>query len=275
MLIVSNNWENINKLRETSIEISHGYYSATFAKNSKILEKGKSYFYDKSEKVKSVFAPELIRVRLNENYEVEYQNLEIGYYYEKQKEKFETSSGVFISLNRGEFGGELITPKETLYGNFVEIFECDGIIYGIDALNHMCCAHTNIYFFDKNLNTNIVYSSQNFDLKSWGGLSEVSFKSVYIKANIVYALVSESRKINNTYIEKSYLFEIEKGKIINTYEFDSYFWSVTNMIINDGKMILGMDKVVTIVDLTTKGIKVYTPISIEAEKDILETNEYD
>ena len=74
----------INPEKEFGIELLYLTFIASFAKKSKILEKGKSYFYDKSEKVKSVFAPELIRVRLNENYEVEYQNLEIGYYYEKQ-----------------------------------------------------------------------------------------------------------------------------------------------------------------------------------------------
>lgn len=35
-----------------------------------------------------------------------------------------------------------------------------------------------------------------------------------------------------------------------------------------------MDKVVAIVNLETKEIKAYTPISTEAEKDILRTKEY-
>ena len=41
------------------------------------------------------------------------------------------------------------------------------------------------------------------------------------------------------------------------------------MIVKNGKMILGVDKAVVTVDLQTKEIKAYTPISVEAEKHII------
>ena len=44
-----------------------------------------------------------------------------------------------------------------------------------------------------------------------------------------------------------------------------------NRVVEDNKLIVGMDKIVAIIDLYTKEIKAYTPISIEAEKNILKT----
>ena len=41
------------------------------------------------------------------------------------------------------------------------------------------------------------------------------------------------------------------------------------MIVKNGKMILGVDKAVVTADLQTKEIKAYTPISVEAEENII------
>ena len=74
--------------------------------------------------------------------------------------------------------------------------------------------------------------------------------------------------------KKSFLYEIKDRKIINTIEFDYWFSEVKNICVDNNRLIIGMDKVVAIVDLETKEIKAYTPISVEAEKDILKTKEY-
>ena len=270
---MADKWKSIENLRETSIKISEGSYSEDFVKSRNISDKCISRYYNQSEKPTTVFVPEPIKVRLNENGELEYQELEICFRGGDYKEKFETSAGVFISNNRGEFGGELITPRETIRGNFIEVFECDKIIYAIDSLNHLGYAHTKIYSFSKKLHHKIVYSSEDIKLGSWEDLSFVDFKALCIKTDKVYVLVSELSRKNDVYFKKSHLFEIKKGIVVNTIEFDYYFSSVTNMVINEGKMILGMDKVIAIVDLETKKIKAYTPVSIESEIDILENND--
>ena len=68
---------------------------------------------------------------------------------------------------------------------------------------------------------------------------------------------------------KSILLEIpENGDMLKT-EFDCDFPLVFNMLVSDGKILLDVDKAVVTADLQTKEIKAYTPISVEAEENIL------
>lgn len=64
----------------------------------------------------------------------------------------------------------------------------------------------------------------------------------------------------------------KKGLCVNL-AFSQNFELVQNMLVRDEKMILGMDKVIAEVDLDTAKVTVYTPISIEAENDILSGKE--
>ena len=86
----------------------------------------------------------------------------------------------------------------------------------------------------------------------------------------------EVKKMKDSGIQlKAIRMYIKDGKIINTIEFDYWFSEVKNICVDNNRLIIGMDKVVAIVNLETKEIKAYTPISTEAEKDILKTKDYD
>lgn len=65
------------------------------------------------------------------------------------------------------------------------------------------------------------------------------------------------------------MLEISENGIDAKTEFDCGFYLVFNMIVKNGKMILGADKAVVVVDLQTKEIKAYTPISVDAEEHII------
>lgn len=51
-------------------------------------------------------------------------------------------------------------------------------------------------------------------------------------------------------------------------EFDCDFQLVFNMLVSDGKILLGADKAVVVFDLQTKEINAYTPLSVEAEQSV-------
>ena len=116
---MSNTWKPIKELRETSVDISGGYYSEKYVKKHNLAKKYMAQCFGENP---SMWIPEPIEVTVNNNSEILYRTKEVGTWYEKQKETFETSLGTFISHNHGEFGGQLITPKETLCGNFEEVF---------------------------------------------------------------------------------------------------------------------------------------------------------
>ena len=270
---MSDSWKSIKELREIHSEISERSYSLKYAKKHNLLEKAQSEYFWKEP---SVWIPEPIEVNIGDDSKIMYRVEQTGVWQEEYKEKFETSLGIFISHNMGEFGGELITPKERLYGNFEEVFECDGVTYAIDSCSHMGVGHINIYTFSKDLDAIELYSSEKHCKNT---LAFISFKGFFIIGDAVYILSSGEIKYNylddnSEWINKSYLFKLRNGKIVEKTEFDYWFNFVKNILIKDNRLIIGLDKVVAIVDLVTKEVKKYTPISIEAEKDILRTKEY-
>ncbi|MGN1089374.1 MAG: hypothetical protein ACI4Q6_03135, partial [Huintestinicola sp.] len=54
-------------------------------------------------------------------------------------------------------------------------------------------------------------------------------------------------------------------------EFDISFYYVNNILLKNKMLIIGMDKVVAFVDIESKEIRYFTPLSIEAENDIKAT----
>ena len=84
---------------------------------------------------------------------------------------------------------------------------------------------------------------------------------------VVWAYILLSNRVGEN--PKSVLLEIsENGDVLKT-EFDCDFQLVFNMLVSDGKILLGADKAVVVFDLQTKEINAYTPISVEAEENIL------
>ncbi len=198
-------------------------------------------------------------------------NKKSGY---EPKETFETSIGQFISHDNGEFGGELITPKEILGGNFVDIFELDGVVYGIDSCNHMCIGHTNIYIFDKDVIPTLIYETKRYSQD--GFIEHMAFKACCVEEDIVYVLVSGECGTTYTYSretwsDKTYLIKINKGKIVEKVEFDFELDMVENMLVRGNELIVGMDKVVMVIDMVTKDIKAYTGIKKGALKNLMKS----
>lgn len=162
--------------------------------------------------------------------------------------------GTFVSRDYGEFGGALETPGGEINGNFCDIFEAGGKIYAVDSLSHLGLASTTIYSFDRDCKHHKIFSDEN-----------LGFKARYVTDERAYILLSDHVGKN----PKSVLLEIsENGDMLKT-EFDCDFQLVFNMLVSDGKMFLGADKAVVVVDLQTKEINAYTPLSVEAEKHII------
>lgn len=120
-------------------------------------------------------------------------------------------------------------------------------------------ASTTIYSFDCDCKYHKIFSDEN-----------LGFKARYATGERAYILVSGSVSTRSGGEKlKSILLEISENGIDAKTKFDCGFYLVFNMIVKNGKMILGVDKAVVVVDLQTKEIKAYTPISVEAEKHII------
>lgn len=243
-----NQWQKLDELRRTDPRICGGYYTKNFLKTYR------SDFYAEGYD----FFPEFVRVAEKDGEIVcrlaEPDIPDEDTPFDIDECVFKTSVGNFVFRNHGEFGGALETPGGEIDGNFCDVFELGYRVYAVDSLSHLGLASTTIYSFDRDCKHHKIFSDEN-----------LSFKARYVIDERAYILLSDRVGEN----PKSILLEIsENGDMLKT-EFDCDFPLVFNMLVSDGKMFLGMDKAVVVVDLQTKEINAYTPLSVEAEKHII------
>lgn len=146
------------------------------------------------------------------------------------------------------------TPGGEIDGNFCDVFELGDKVYAVDSLSHLGLASTTVYSFDRGCKYHKIFSDEN-----------LGFKARYVTDERAYILLFDRVGEN----PKSVLLEISENGIDAKTEFDCGFYLVFNMIVKNGKMILGVDKAVVTADLQTKEIKAYTPISVDAEEHII------
>lgn len=248
-----NKWQKLNELRKTDPRISGRYYTTKF------LETYRPDFYSEGYS----FFPEFVEVaKINGEIVCRLAEPDIpdeDMPFDSDECVFKTSVGNFVSRDHGEFGGVLETPRGEINGNFCDVFELGDRVYAVDSLSHLGLASTTIYSFDRDCKHHKVFSAENLD-----------FKARYATGERAYILVSGSVSTRSGGEKlKSVLLEISENGIDAKTEFDCGFYLVFNMIVKNGKMILGVDKAVVTADLQTKEIKAYTPISVEAEENIL------
>ena len=248
-----NKWQKLNELRRTDPHICGGYYTKNFLKTYRpdFYSEGYSSF------------PEFVEVaKINGEIVCRLAEPDIpdeDTPFDSDERVFKTSVGIFVSRNHGEFGGALETPGGEINGNFCDVFELGDRVYAVDSLSHLGLASTTVYSFDRGCKYHKIFSDEN-----------LGFKARYATGERAYILVSGSVSTRSGGEKlKSILLEISENGIDAKTEFDCGFYLVFNMIVKNGKMILGVDKAVVVVDLQTKEIKAYTPISVEAEKHII------
>lgn len=255
-------------LREVPVSICGNMYSGEFLSslenNDNIRETAVAY---RNNIVYSRFIQEYIKVEQKENGSIAWKAVN-GIPHNEYEFDFNSSFGLFHSDDRGEFGGTLITPKSTIRGNFRKIFEQNGKIYAIDTLNHMGIGHTKIYEFNSDLEYKILFETSYDDMLSLSALTITEDKTYILLSG---AVLGGNHTFTGSKLQ-SILFEINENGLTELAEFDHEFHYVYNMIIHNSEMILGMDKLVAVIDITSKMIKAYSPITSEAENDLLKTD---
>lgn len=243
-----NQWQKLDELRRTDPHICGGYYAKNFLKTYRqdFYAEGYDFF------------PEFVRVAEKDG-EI-FCRLEEAIVPDEDAPvdsgecMLETSLGTFVSRDYGEFGGVLETPGGEIDGNFCDVFELGYRVYAVDSLSHLGLVSTTVYSFDRGCKYHKIFSDEN-----------LSFKARYVTDERAYILLSDHVGKN----PKSVLLEISENGDMLKIEFDCDFPLVFNMLVSDGKMFLGADKAVVVFDLQTKEIKAYTPISVEAEENII------
>lgn len=281
-------WKPVKELRKTADLLLPGCYSEEYVKRHRLLDKSSSHTSRPGLWTK-YWVPEPIFVSLDDFGQPLYRSGEVGTRPQAKKENgweqqrtdlwptertktFETARGRFTSADSGEWGGILCTPTGCLSGNFVEVVEHAGTVYAMDSLVHWGSRHFRLIAFSDSLEPVELYPSH--PTVDGQHQEAFSFQALFLGNDSLYVLASGAVKEKappkaEAWVSRSRLFQLRDGKIQASTTFDLSFSAVCNMIVHDHTLILGMDKVVAIVDLDTRGVETYTPISIEAERDLL------
>lgn len=250
----------LSDLRETNVKLCGRLYSKEF------IDRLQGKTGNGGSSIKAAFVGEYIAVGENGAGEIVWETAELPR--EETKAAFHSAWGDFISNDMGEFGGTLVTPNETLRGNFCEIFALGDSVCGIDSLNHMSISHLKIYRFAEDRPAELLYDSSDIGRIELAALDIRPGKALVLAAGMKF---SQTTKFGDC-TPVSYLFEITEDGFRELACFGQYFDRVYNIFLKDNKLMIGRDKVVTVADITTGGTADYTPLTAEAEEDILRTN---
>lgn len=265
-------WKCINELKEINESLANRSYSMEYLDENGLLDEHGYHMWNHFG-ISSYLVNEPLQITL-ENNEVVWRRDDSLRNSESLKE-YETCYGMFVSDDRGEFGGILKTPFVVLDGNFKDVFDFQEKVYAIDSLSHMMSLHFSLYEFDEDGQYRIIYSVGS--LKDWlendKFFENFGYQRKYIIGGKLYVLISgyitnnEAEQVKRHKTE-SRLLEVENGRIVNIYIFPEDFSAVSGLIVKDNIVYIAQDKMLTQIDLTKKNITRYTYLDMAAIENL-------
>ncbi len=247
-------FRNIKELRHIGSALCGKCYSGEYAAQ----HKNDFEIHISDHTCHAVWLPEIISIVSDKDGNILYDTEAYMSYYPERNKVFHTTKGDFISADRGEFGGTLTLPSgRKIEGNFIEVFEFCNKIYAVDSLSHMSAGHTDIY------------ENDDYSYKRVFRNSELSYNASFFTENSAYLLISGTEKTENSFVPKAELICIFKNNLSVIVFPEKDYQTARSMIIKDGKMILGMDKTIAIVDIESGKESYYTPLSENDEKALI------
>lgn len=275
--MTNNLWRPISELREVKEYINesytYDYYTKHKANDTKDNYTSAYYGYG-SKQPFSVHVQENVFLRQLDN-SIEYlvadriKDIDDSIFdlYEcDYSQDFDTKFGKFINNNQGEFGGELKTPSgKTIIGNFIYMFEWNNRVFAIDSLSHMICKDFNLIEFTSKDKFRNIYSSH--DENDLSDSKEVGVDNLYITNDKVYFVES-----GVDFSTKENIFRVlsldKSDKIEEVFSTKDFYTNATSILVHNGNIYLGGNKILIVVDIETKGYKLYTFLSNEDIEDM-------
>ena len=184
-----------------------------------------------------------------------------GFFFRPQKARYISAEGIkeydtilgkFISYDRGEFGGSLLTPIGEIQGNFCEIIERNGKVYAVDSLHHMTLMRINIYEFSSACMMKRIFMAE-----------DMCFSCYKINTNRIYFLL---------YGEKSIVLKVDfEGNVEKVAEIPCGMYGAKSMAITKNKIVIGGNRIVAVVDITnSQETKIYFFTTLkETDEEVL------
>lgn len=138
-------WKSISKLRKVDMNYSGMPYSYEYAKETGLLQ---SFYSEQLGDIHTVGIHEGIEICWDAGLGVLYRELENGRRKCNDKEVFVTQFGKFQNYDRGEFGGEMITPAGIrVNGNFKTVVDHKKKVFAVDSMHHFGAGHFRLLEF--------------------------------------------------------------------------------------------------------------------------------
>lgn len=264
-------WRPISELRKIERNYSGSPYSYEWAKKQGKIPKGYSEYLIKTY---AVSISEEIELMCNADKDILYRitdNCGSGC-----TKEFITQLGVFKNDNRGEFGGQLITPTgESVGGNFIDVVNHKDKVYAIDSLNHLGLAHFNLLEFKSSDEYQTIYHTKDFMDVDYN-IEDLEFGALYNNGQELYIVISGCiSKVNNerSSVGCTKILKVTESVVEEIFVTNQTFNYIKSLVIIGDIAYVSMDKIVALISLSSGNVEYYTCISELAEKDLVQTRQ--
>ncbi len=256
-------WRSLEELREIQEDICNLPYTADFIKEHEIS------FDTYDQEIVQTWQP--CEIKKGSDGKIYWRQGELQHRknYREKPSRVQTSMGVFVNDNFGEFGGNLVTPfKKRVHGNYEEIFEWNGNVYAVESLNHFGPCHCGVVEFHQDGSYEYLFA-YGWDAKWKNAMvsdeePRLEVEAWYITDEALYFLCGGHRKPDaDTFFAERRLIKVTPNKAEETDVFDFCIGEVSSMIVEDTVLYIGINKELLVVNRESKDIKRYTFLSEE------------
>jgi len=114
-----------------------------------------------------------------------------------------------------------------------------------------------------------IYENDDYSYKRIFHNRELSFNASFYTEKGAYLLISGTEETENSFVPKAELLCISENNLSVISFRNKNYQTARSMIIKGGKMILGMDKTVAVIDIESGQENYYTPLSEEDENALI------
>ena len=272
-------WRPISELRKTDRDYSGMNYPYDYAKKHKDLDDVYSSICSDRD-TRSVGVIERIEIRRVDSGEIQYRVTGIDRSEYTPSREFNTQLGCFVSEDNSEFGGSLTIPSgKRIGGNFRYVFDAGKMVYAISTLSHLTVRSASIYQFINDKEYKCLYSGgdiiEKYMLRDKPGetIDEMTCEAYDVNLGKAYFLLTGEVSISNNDNLRSWneirVIEASEDGIQEIIRAAGYCPNgIGNLIVNADNVYISYDKMVMVINRSSRIISYYTFLSEEDEKNL-------
>lgn len=259
-------WQTISELKQINEDISSFGYFKEYIEVHRLKDQKQYHCFNAITGQVDFFEP----LEVKEEDGIIYYRENDSHVHMDEPESFETQFGSFINHNNGEFRSWLGRDDYYIEGNFCDMFDCGQFVFAVSNLMHMGSGYFKIVRIDSNLSYSVVYDNSSFGGWRWTCLEYMG----RFKNEVGYVIIASGftemecgKDEKRDFQKRTLLFQIgSDGSCSISKEWQTGISSSNSMVISDGFVYFGQNKMITRLNLSTGEMVYFTNKSDEELK---------